>query len=209
MGHNWKWFRQHSFGCWIFRKFSEITFLNAIPSKDFNFCSIYRVKSKRRFIGPNPGFVQQLRLFYKMGWKIDIQHEQYKTYRLRLAADKVRKGSVHTHKPKPNQEKCQFSDSYSENFATILHGPSQTRSRIGTNQPRTDCVSMQEMSTHCRIEKQHNRPQTVATQSTIERAKIGCIQRWQHGHHDRRNKRQIEGKLIEQRSVIGRGNREL
>ncbi|XP_037038369.1 dual specificity protein phosphatase MPK-4 [Bradysia coprophila] len=53
-----------------------------------------RVKSKRRFVGPNPGFVQQLRLFYKMKWTIDIHHEQYKTYRLRLAADKVRKAKI-------------------------------------------------------------------------------------------------------------------
>lgn len=34
----------------------------------------------------------QLRLFHKMGWKIDHNHEKYKLYRLRLAADSVRKG---------------------------------------------------------------------------------------------------------------------
>lgn len=51
-----------------------------------------RVKSKRRFIGPNAGFIKQLGLFYKMGWKIDPQNEHYKHYRLRLAASKVRKG---------------------------------------------------------------------------------------------------------------------
>lgn len=34
----------------------------------------------------------QLRLFHKMGWKIDQNHEKFKLYRLRLAADNVRKG---------------------------------------------------------------------------------------------------------------------
>lgn len=27
-----------------------------------------------------------------MGWKIDTAHEKYKVYRMKLAADKVRKG---------------------------------------------------------------------------------------------------------------------
>lgn len=53
-----------------------------------------RVKSKRRFVQPNNGFVVQLRLFHKMGWKIDANHEKYKLYRLRMAADKVRKGKL-------------------------------------------------------------------------------------------------------------------
>lgn len=34
----------------------------------------------------------QLRLFHKMGWKIDTNHEKFKLFRLRMAADKVRKG---------------------------------------------------------------------------------------------------------------------
>lgn len=50
------------------------------------------VKSKRSNVAPNAGFVQQLRLFCKMDWTIDSHHEQFKVYRLRLAADKVRKG---------------------------------------------------------------------------------------------------------------------
>lgn len=53
-----------------------------------------RVKSKRRFVGPNPGFIQQLRLFAKMRWQIDPNHEQYKKYRLHLAADSVRKAKI-------------------------------------------------------------------------------------------------------------------
>lgn len=53
-----------------------------------------RVKSKRRFVGPNVGFIQQLRLFAKMRWQIDPNHEQYKKYRLHLAADSVRKAKI-------------------------------------------------------------------------------------------------------------------
>lgn len=29
-----------------------------------------------------------------MGWKIDPNHEKFKLYRLRMAADKVRKGTL-------------------------------------------------------------------------------------------------------------------
>lgn len=36
----------------------------------------------------------QLRLFHKMGWKIDPFHEKFKIYRMRLAADKVRKAKI-------------------------------------------------------------------------------------------------------------------
>lgn len=36
----------------------------------------------------------QLRLFHKMGWKIDSSHEKFKVYRMRLAADKVRKAKI-------------------------------------------------------------------------------------------------------------------
>ncbi|XP_031626336.1 dual specificity protein phosphatase MPK-4 [Contarinia nasturtii] len=53
-----------------------------------------RVKSKRRFVQPNNGFMVQLRLFHKMGWRIDSNHEKFKLYRLRMAADKVRKAKI-------------------------------------------------------------------------------------------------------------------
>lgn len=59
------------------------------------FFQFRRVKTKRRFVLPNNGFMVQLRLFHKMGWKIDQNHEKYKLYRLRMAADKVRKGIHH------------------------------------------------------------------------------------------------------------------
>lgn len=43
---------------------------------------------------PNNGFMVQLRLFHKMGWKIDGNHEKFKLYRLRMAADKFRKAKI-------------------------------------------------------------------------------------------------------------------
>lgn len=53
-----------------------------------------RVKSKRRFVGPNPGFVLQLKLFKKMNFKIEPQNPYYKSYRLRLAGSQVRKAKI-------------------------------------------------------------------------------------------------------------------
>lgn len=51
-----------------------------------------RVKSKRNLVSPNPGFVTQLKLYGNMGSKIDKSNNKYKMYRLKIAADKVRKG---------------------------------------------------------------------------------------------------------------------
>lgn len=56
-----------------------------------------RVKLKRRFIGPNTGFVTQLKLYHKMGFKIDCNYQKYKNYRLRLAADSFKKAKMLTH----------------------------------------------------------------------------------------------------------------
>ncbi|XP_058824260.1 dual specificity protein phosphatase MPK-4 isoform X2 [Topomyia yanbarensis] len=53
--------------------------------------ALYRVKSKRGFVMPNPGFINQLRLFALMNYTIDPQNEKYKLFRLKLAADNVRK----------------------------------------------------------------------------------------------------------------------
>lgn len=50
------------------------------------------VKSKRRFVQPNLGFASQLRLYRRMGCKIDPTYQKYKLYRLRLAGERVRKG---------------------------------------------------------------------------------------------------------------------
>lgn len=53
--------------------------------------ALQRVKSKRRFVMPNPGFINQLKLFSIMNYRIDPQNEKYKLFRLKLAADNVRK----------------------------------------------------------------------------------------------------------------------
>ncbi|XP_058128436.1 dual specificity protein phosphatase MPK-4 [Anopheles ziemanni] len=50
-----------------------------------------RVKAKRRFVMPNPGFVNQLKLYARMAYRIDRTNERYKLFRLRLAGDNVRK----------------------------------------------------------------------------------------------------------------------
>lgn len=52
------------------------------------------VKSKRCFVGPNPGFVAQLQLYMDMGWGVDSTNVQFKMYRLQIAADKVRKARI-------------------------------------------------------------------------------------------------------------------
>ncbi|XP_066584358.1 dual specificity protein phosphatase MPK-4-like [Prorops nasuta] len=53
-----------------------------------------RVKEKRRFVGPNPGFLAQLKLYEDMGFAIDNTNIQFKMYRLQIAADKVRKARI-------------------------------------------------------------------------------------------------------------------
>ena len=52
------------------------------------------VKSKRRFVGPNPGFIAQLKLYEDMGCSIDSTNIQFKMYRLQIAADMVRKARI-------------------------------------------------------------------------------------------------------------------
>ncbi|XP_015596741.1 dual specificity protein phosphatase MPK-4 [Cephus cinctus] len=52
------------------------------------------VKKKRRFVCPNPGFVEQLRLYEDMGHSIDNRNVHFKMYRLQIAADKVRKAKI-------------------------------------------------------------------------------------------------------------------
>lgn len=48
------------------------------------------VKSKRNLVGPNQGFIQQLRLFHRMCFQINKQDEKYKIYRLRIAAENIK-----------------------------------------------------------------------------------------------------------------------
>ena len=53
-----------------------------------------RVKSKRRFVGPNPGFISQLQLYETMKWQVDRSNIQFRMYRLQIAADQVKKGNI-------------------------------------------------------------------------------------------------------------------
>ncbi|XP_043681426.1 dual specificity protein phosphatase MPK-4-like isoform X2 [Vespula pensylvanica] len=52
------------------------------------------VKQKRHFVGPNPGFIAQLKLYEEMDFGIDNTNVQFKMYRLQIAADKVRKVKI-------------------------------------------------------------------------------------------------------------------
>lgn len=50
-----------------------------------------QVKSRRSIVFPNQGFVSQLKIYGKMGYKIDKTNMHYKVYLLNIAADRVRK----------------------------------------------------------------------------------------------------------------------
>lgn len=52
------------------------------------------VRAKRRFVQPNAGFVAQLKLFRRMGYKIDPSYQRYKMHRLRLAGEQMRKAKI-------------------------------------------------------------------------------------------------------------------
>ncbi|XP_017850317.1 dual specificity protein phosphatase MPK-4 [Drosophila busckii] len=52
------------------------------------------VKNKRRFVQPNAGFVAQLKLFRRMGYKIDHSFQRYTMHRLRLAGEQMRKAKI-------------------------------------------------------------------------------------------------------------------
>ncbi|XP_076183552.1 dual specificity protein phosphatase MPK-4 [Ptiloglossa arizonensis] len=52
------------------------------------------VKEKRRFVGPNAGFIAQLKLYEEMSFGIDNTSVQFKMYKLQIAADKVRKAKI-------------------------------------------------------------------------------------------------------------------
>lgn len=51
-------------------------------------------KSKRRFIGPNPGFLAQLNLYEAMGCQVDKTNVQYRMFRLSITADHVKKVKI-------------------------------------------------------------------------------------------------------------------
>ncbi|GFG38883.1 hypothetical protein Cfor_02190 [Coptotermes formosanus] len=56
--------------------------------------ALERLKSKRRFVGPNPGFISQLRLYETMNWQVDKTNIQFRMYRLQIAADQVKKAKI-------------------------------------------------------------------------------------------------------------------
>ena len=49
-----------------------------------------RVKSKRRCVGPNSGFLKQLLAYQSMGWTVNEKNIQYRLYRLSGAAFSLR-----------------------------------------------------------------------------------------------------------------------
>lgn len=51
-----------------------------------------RVKEKRDAVGPNHGFLCQLKLYEKMRYQIDRNYPAYKRFRLHMAANKVKSG---------------------------------------------------------------------------------------------------------------------
>lgn len=51
------------------------------------------VKSKRRFIGPNVGFVAQLKLFGHMGYRLNRDDPRFKQFRLKMAGQKLKQGN--------------------------------------------------------------------------------------------------------------------
>ncbi|KAH8396045.1 hypothetical protein KR222_002279 [Zaprionus bogoriensis] len=52
------------------------------------------VRAKRRFVQPNVGFVAQLKLFRRMGFRIDPEYQRYKMHRLRLAGEQMRRAKI-------------------------------------------------------------------------------------------------------------------
>ncbi|GBP17348.1 Dual specificity protein phosphatase MPK-4 [Eumeta japonica] len=52
------------------------------------------VKSKRRFVHPNVGFIAQLRLFGHMGCQLNKEDPRYKQFRLKLAGQKLKQVKI-------------------------------------------------------------------------------------------------------------------
>ncbi|XP_033321782.1 dual specificity protein phosphatase MPK-4 isoform X2 [Megalopta genalis] len=60
-----------------------------------SYCDTFEiVREKRPMIGPNRGFVAQLKLYEDMDFEIDSTSIRFKMYRLQIAADKVRKAKI-------------------------------------------------------------------------------------------------------------------
>lgn len=54
----------------------------------------FRLKEKRKIVGPNIGFENQLRLFHTLNYTIDQNNLQFKLFRLRVTANQVTKGII-------------------------------------------------------------------------------------------------------------------
>lgn len=54
--------------------------------------AFYIVKAKRSITCPNNGFIAQLKLYGQMECVLNQNHHKYKQFRLRMAAENVRKG---------------------------------------------------------------------------------------------------------------------
>lgn len=72
-------------------------FWSVLCSSNCNHWSVFSsfccsVKSRRRFVGPNPGFISQLHLYETMKWQVDKANVQFRMYRLQVAANQVKKG---------------------------------------------------------------------------------------------------------------------
>ncbi|XP_026727471.1 dual specificity protein phosphatase MPK-4-like [Trichoplusia ni] len=52
------------------------------------------VKSKRRFVGPNMGFIAQLKLFGHMGYTLNKDDPRFKQFRLKLAGQKLKEVKI-------------------------------------------------------------------------------------------------------------------
>ncbi|XP_061722479.1 dual specificity protein phosphatase MPK-4-like isoform X2 [Cydia pomonella] len=52
------------------------------------------VKSHRRFVGPNPGFVAQLKLYGQMGYVLNKDDPRYKQFRLKMAGQKLKQVKI-------------------------------------------------------------------------------------------------------------------
>lgn len=65
---------------------SVLTFFS--PLFSLYFCN--RAKSKRILVQPNHGFILQLKLFERMGFRIDHTYKNYRIFRLKLAAEQVK-----------------------------------------------------------------------------------------------------------------------
>lgn len=65
--------------------------------------SWFRLKEKRKLVGPNNGFENQLRLYETLKYTLREDNLQYKMFRLRVTANKVAKGNMELFKDKLNR----------------------------------------------------------------------------------------------------------